>query len=75
LNIARIEFAAEELPGEALACSTVRDEALLFVWNRSQVLQALPTLGLDGLLDVVNELVNEALTANTPWHVALRSVG
>ena len=75
MNIARIEFTAEDLPDEALAVASVRDGVLLFVWNRDAVLPALQSQGLDAILGVANQMVAEALTCNTPWHVALRSVG
>jgi hypothetical protein len=72
LNVARIEFTAEELPVDVMAFATIRDGILLFVWNRDAVLPALQAAGVDGVLETANMMVAEALNGETP--VRLRAV-
>jgi hypothetical protein len=72
LNVARIEFTAEDLPADIMAFTTIRDGAMLFVWNRDAVLPALHSAGIDGVLETANMMVAEALNGETP--VRLRAV-
>jgi hypothetical protein len=72
MNIARIEFTAEDLPQDVLAFATIRDGMLLFVWNRDAVLPALQAAGIDTLLDTANVMVADALNGETP--LRLRAV-
>jgi hypothetical protein len=74
LNVVRIEFAAESLPVEVLGCATVRDNALLFLWNRDLVVEALNSVGIDHLLETANSLLRETMESNTPTEWRLRSV-
>ena len=72
MNVAQIEFIAENLPEDALAVASVRDGVLLFIWNRDAVLPALQMAGIDALLGVANSMVAEAL--NGQPSLRLRSV-
>jgi hypothetical protein len=72
LNVARIEFIAEDLPADILAFTTVRDDAMLFVWNRDAVLPALQSAGVDQVLETATLMVTEALNGETP--IRLRAV-
>lgn len=72
MNIARIEFTAEELPVEVLALASVRDDILLFVWNRDAIMPALQAAGIDSMLQTANMMVAEALNGETP--LRLRAV-
>lgn len=72
MNVARIEFTAEDLPAEVLALASVRDDVLLFVWNRDAIMPALQAAGIDAMLATANTMVAEALNGETP--LRLRSV-
>lgn len=72
MNVARIEFTAEDLPVEVLALASVRDDILLFVWNRDAIMPALQAGGIDSMLQTANMMVAEALNGETP--LRLRAV-
>jgi hypothetical protein len=63
-----MEFTAEDLPAEVLGVASVRDDVLLFVWNRN----AVQAMRIDDLCGTATLMVEEALNGETP--VRLRAV-
>lgn len=76
MNVARIEFTAEDLPVDVLGVASVRDDVLLFIWNRPAILQGIEARGgevvLDGLMATATLMVAGVLNGDTP--IRLRAV-